>query len=463
MNKFSQLCLFACVFPHTLFAAESEQHQGLIRDFFWKSMTGEKKPSFIDSNSNHQSKDWGLAFGMRVGSIPFANTAESSAKSWNPFMYYEGDYFFLRGLEGGVHLWQSEDWGMSALMRTRYFDVPAKYQNKLGGDATDFGLQLHYDIQANASARLEYLQDEKHRDYGVFSVHQDLSGRGYQLEAQAAAIYRTRAFNSHYYGFDGLKSGGESIDGGVDLKFGIEGRVHVISNLYLTGATSATYINKNSRDSGLLDQDWQGEVFVGFGFFNDGEIHGTREIDTPHYLRVAHGIATPSNIGDIYTGNMIKDEHNNQLTSLFYGYPLSDELFGLPLDVYITPGVAHHWASNVQTSSTEFVTAVKLYYNGSWPFDWRLGVAEGLSYVDRTTYIEQNELDEKGYETSAWMNYLDFSLDLNIGDLFGKQSMKDVWFGYSLHHRSAIFEKSSQFGRIKGGSNYNTVYLQFDF
>ena len=119
---------------------------------------------------------------------------------------------------------------------------------------------------------------------------------------------------------------------------------------------------------------------------------------------------------------------------------LSDELFGLPLDVYLTPGVAHHWASNVQSSSTEFVTAVKLYYNGSWPFDWRFGVAEGLSYVDRTTYIEQNELDEKGYETSAWMNYLDFSLDLNIGDLFGKQSMKDVWFGYSLHHRSAILK-----------------------
>jgi outer membrane protein len=41
--------------------------------------------------------------------------------------------------------------------------------------------------------------------------------------------------------------------------------------------------------------------------------------------------------------------------------------------------------------------------------------------------------------------------------------MNDLWFGYSLHHRSAIFETSSAFGRIKGGSNYNSLYLQYHF
>ena len=42
-------------------------------------------------------------------------------------------------------------------------------------------------------------------------------------------------------------------------------------------------------------------------------------------------------------------------------------------------------------------------------------------------------------------------------------AMQDVWLGYSIHHRSAIFESASRFGWIKGGSNYNTIYLQFDF
>lgn len=49
------------------------------------------------------------------------------------------------------------------------------------------------------------------------------------------------------------------------------------------------------------------------------------------------------------------------------------------------------------------------------------------------------------------------SIVVNANDL------NNVWIGYSLHHRSAIFEKASQYGRIKGGSNYNTLYLQVDF
>ena len=171
--------------------------------------------------------------------------------------------FFLRGLEG-ERIFGKAKIGISALMRTRFFDVPAKYQNKLGGDATDFGLQLHYDIHQMYLLVLN-IYKMKNIVITVFSVRRSLR-EALSARSAAAAIYHTRAFNSHYYGFDGLMSGGESIDGSFDLKFGIEGRVHVISNLYLTGATSATYINKNSRNSGLLDQDWQGEVFVGFGF-----------------------------------------------------------------------------------------------------------------------------------------------------------------------------------------------------
>ncbi len=61
------------------------------------------------------------------------------------------------------------------------------------------------------------------------------------------------------------------------------------------------------------------------------------------------------------------------------------------------------------------------------------------------------------------MNYIGVSFDINLGDIFKVNALKETWLGYSLHHRYSIFEKASQFGRIKGGSNYNTVYLQFDF
>jgi MipA family protein len=85
-----------------------------------------------------------------------------------------------------------------------------------------------------------------------------------------------------------------------------------------------------------------------------------------------------------------------------------------------------------------------------------------LSYVRDITYIEGTELDKKGYEPSNLLNYLDFSLDMHLGDIFGRKLDK-VWLGYSIHHGSATFETASHFGRIKGGSNYNSVYLQWHF
>ncbi|MEF1278236.1 MipA/OmpV family protein, partial [Vibrio fortis] len=55
------------------------------------------------------------------------------------------------------------------------------------------------------------------------------------------------------------------------------------------------------------------------------------------------------------------------------------------------------------------------------------------------------------------------SADVNLGDLLNKNSLSNLWLGYSLHHRSGIFTSTSAFGRIKGGSDYNSLYLQWHF
>lgn len=77
------------------------------------------------------------------------------------------------------------------------------------------------------------------------------------------------------------------------------------------------------------------------------------------------------------------------------------------------------------------------------------------------TNIEQREMDLKRYRSSNLFKYIDFFVDCNISDVFGAKALRGIWLGYSLPHRSAIFETSSAFGRIKGGSNYSTLYLQY--
>lgn len=171
----------------------------------------------------------------------------------------------------------------------------------------------------------------------------------------------------------------------------------------------------------------------------------------------------PSDLADIIAFNRERDKENNQLTSIFYGHPLADDLFGLPIQSYLTPGAVWHWHSDVQNSGQEYVLAFKHFYTFDWPVTWRIGVGEGLSYAANISYIEQTEMDDKDIEASKWLLYLDFSLDLELGDLTGLTSLDDMWLGYSIHHRSGIFGSSSMFGNIKGGSNYNTVYLQYHF
>ncbi|POB68643.1 MltA-interacting MipA family protein, partial [Vibrio vulnificus] len=113
------------------------------------------------------------------------------------------------------------------------------------------------------------------------------------------------------------------------------GRYHVISNLYLLGQTSITRLDNNAYNSDAVEDRYEGEFYVGFGFFNDKTKERKSNLKNKPYLRVAHGWGTPSNIGEIFKFEHEKDPYNNQLTSVFYGHPLTDELFGLPLDLYL--------------------------------------------------------------------------------------------------------------------------------
>jgi outer membrane protein len=107
--------------------------------------------------------------------------------------------------------------------------------------------------------------------------------------------------------------------------------------------------------------------------------------------------------------------------------------------------------------------AMKAYYTIKWPLRWRFGFGEGLSYSTEINGLERADILSKYEKASKLLNYLDFSLDVNLGDITTVKQLDTLWLGYSIHHRSAIFEESSLFGRIKGGSNYNSVYLQWHF
>lgn len=149
------------------------------------------------------------------------------------------------------------------------------------------------------------------------------------------------------------------------------------------------------------------------------------------------------------------------MTSIFYGHPLSDTLFGLPIELYLSPGIVHHYSSDAQGAATEFVLGFKSYY--TIPILWRirLGAAEGISYIDSFSYYEENSIITDNQKPSRFLNYVDLSIDLNLGDVFRSKTIESLWLGYGIHHRSGIGGNSSTFGNVSGGSNFNTLYLQW--
>ena len=408
----------------------------------------------------YQEQTWGLGVLFRNAEIPFDTDADN-VTSFVPMMFYQGETFFIRGIEGGAHLYQQNDWEFNAIARMRFFDIPTEYQNEVQGDTVDLGFQARKSFSQDSFFDVELFSDLEGNPYANLSQSWYFQHDNWEFMPKLSARYKSASFNSHYYALGELTE--QNIGAGIEVNAGIETRYHVVKNFYLLASVNGTLLDKNAYDSDAVKQRWQSEVYLGFAFFNDISQPKKSNLTNHGYLRLAHGWATPSNIGDILAGDTVKDEYNNQLTSIFYGLPLTDELFSLPIDIYLTPGFIWHWNSEVQDSEQEYVLAIKAYYTLNWPVRWRVGLAEGLSYASDVTYIEASEMERKGYRPSELMNYIDFTVDINVGDIFNVTALNETWLGYSIHHRSAIFESASQFGRIKGGSNYNTVYIQFDF
>jgi len=437
--------------------------------------------AFPASADTTTERDWGIAVGYRLAQIPYP-AKDDDVDDFIPLLFYNGDIFFVRGLTGGARLYNEGAWQFSLLGRYRYFDIPEDYQNRVQGNSFDSGVELKYRVTDNLEANFEIMVDEDNRYYSSLS---------------------TRYFC--YYGLDGFTNPdnvAEDIDNeigsGVDLTIGSEVRYHVFSNLYLLGRAQVTTLDNDTSDSPTINDQTYGEIYVGIAFFNDKTRSKSRSLEAKPYFRLAHGWATPSNIAEIFELDWDSDSQDNELTSIFYGHPVADSVFGIEeIDLYMTVGFVYHHGSDsskqtlapgkgINTNkdrdlggscdgvspctisydsqpTREYVLGLKAYYNFRWPVHWRLGFAEGISYIEDVTNIEQREMDRKGYRSTKFMNYLDVTADFSLGDTFNYNEMRELYFGVGVHHRSSIFESNSTFGRIKGGSNYPSVYLQYHF
>lgn len=423
----------------------------------------------LTTSAIETNDQWGAALYFRTASIPYVGlNNDSKVSTLFPAIYFKNEHFFIDGTQAGYKFYATADKMLSAnaILRARFIDLPKELQNAHGGDTADYGIQLSNGFSNGWGIDAELMATNQHNLYANLRLKTTFQALSWTISPALTTRIKSADFNTEHFS---KPTPNVNLHSGIDVKADLSTQYEIAPNVYLIGKAGIEYLDNSVVQSPTINNHWQTEFYFGVGFFTPSfeqeniPSNLTFLPQNKQYLRFAHGLATPSDISEVVRFNTQDDPYNNQLSSIFYGTVISEDLFSYPLDIYFTSGFVKHWSSEVQTNSNEYVVALKGYWTYDWPSKWRLGIAQGLSYIDDMTYIEASEMQEKGYRSSNTMNYLDLSIDVNIGDLLNYPKLNNIWLGYSLHHRSAIFESSSWYGRIKGGSNYNTLYVQYDF
>jgi len=136
---------------------------------------------------------------------------------------------------------------------------------------------------------------------------------------------------------------------------------------------------------------------------------------------------------------------------------------GLSLRFVISLGRRNTWAGVPPEKIDAYMKAVWRGFPWSEYVRTRIGFGIGLSYATRVPYVEAVSQAKRGRETSKLLNYLDPSIDINLGDVFRAKSLRETWFGIGVSHRSGVFGSSELLGNTDGGSNYLYTYIETSF
>ena len=193
-------------------------------------------------------------------------------------------------------------------------------------------------------------------------------------------------------------------------------------------------------------------------------------------FRFAYGQASTKDLGEILM--LTPDIHPDNLSVYSFdgGYLLNKDTFDLPLDFYAKGGLSYFKEADLHISGTgptaviysgdrsdsiEGTIYIKAYYNFDfWKNRLRVGFGEGLSYTSSVLWSEEKEATQENENYSKFLNYLDISLDIDLGKLIGNKSLEKTYLGWTIKHRSGVF---GLFNGVDGGSNYNTISLETNF
>ncbi|WP_344796599.1 MipA/OmpV family protein [Litoribacillus peritrichatus] len=423
---------------------------------------------------------WALGFAQTLRTSVYEG--ESTDQDLLPVFAYKGKHGYILGPEAGLHLYKDSDWRVDLFAAYRFSGFDKDENSALEGmsadDSLDGGIKFFWqrgDFEAIASWRMDV--SERHEgDEAQFEFGYLFTSESWKLRPWIGAKWQNSDLVNYYFGVSEKEATPDReetvLSDHWQAGLGIDTSYRVDNNSVFSFSLSEMRLDTDIAHSSIVEEQYMFKAILSYQYqFVEGS--GGSSVDFSNdffegdwFYRVAGGLATEESFNKIIRGRINFEERNTGITSVFVGKKLTDEFFSLPIEIYLKGGLVRHFEQGTQPDFWEYVTAFKGYYSG---FPWsdrietRLGFAEGVSYVERIPIIELENVESKNPSASHLLNYLDFSIDVNLGDVFSKPSWKSCYGGFSIHHRSGIFASADAFGNVDGGSNYNTLYIECQF
>lgn len=419
----------------------------------------------------------GLGFISRVEQSPYEGGGVRT--DLLPLYLYEGERFYLSADRAGFKLIEEDAQRMDVYLARRLEGFPQDdVTPELEGMAyREVGVDLGVGYRLNrdwGSLRTSLLHDVGDISNGSeirVGYSYDFHGARWVLRPDITVAWRDSKLNDYYYGveLDEVQADRPAYapGSGVNVSLGLYGSYQLWDDWRLLGGISATWLDGGIRDSPIVRDEIQPALFVGAVYDFGTAIARWDDDGVPLLVKVFYGRAAEDgcHMARIMTLSCfsLDTDTPTSVIGLHLGRPFLEKVNGWPLDFHGYVGLTYHYENNFQSDIIQVDAYMKAFYYG---FPWshrvntRFGFGYGVSYANRVPYTEVVAQADRDRPTSKLLNYLDPTIDVNVGDIFGSEDWKDTYVGLGISHRSGIFASSRLLGSVDGGSNYIYAYLE---
>lgn len=410
----------------------------------------------------------GLGAIQRMDRPPYAGAQVT--QDLVPLYMYEGSDVYLHATRAGIKLNQRPDHRVELFLDYRYEGHPTDHAPAIlaGMAPRSSALQAGAAYRARSqfgNVDLEVMHDANNTSHGTewrLGYNIDVHAGRLHLRPSWTVSRRNSTLNNYYYGVRPQEATSwrpaYQPGAGTDWTFALYGYYEMTERWRLLGGLGVTYLDPAVRASPLVADQPQVGALVGVAY-DFGSHQPYRDAGAPVHLKLLGGRATECNFlpAVALRCGSTRTPGDTRIWGVELGRTLVERVNGWPLDFAAYVGTLVHDERGLRANGAQLNAQIKAYYYGL-PWDryvrTRIGFGAGFSLAQRVPLTEVQDQARRGRATSRLLNYLDPSVDINLGDLLRSQRLKHTVIGVGISHRSGIFGTSELLGNINGGSNY---------